>query len=219
VEAYPIFVRVIFADPAGNFLSKTPLADTKSEVLAVFPRSAVLADVLERYQPPRPETMPLQFERRGMARARLWIHGMIIYCPRLQIRKSSYGALLLCTSAPKATPRLGNSRSTESGRVENMLCAVCDSPSNGKKCGACRTVRYCSEKCQAADWPIHKTVCASLSKGFLKKKEIVTFAVGLGGTSYANFRLLSLAEFKLYAEDILKVLFYNLFILFSHITA
>jgi hypothetical protein len=33
----------------------------------------------------------------------------------------------------------------------------------------------------------------------------ITFAVGPGESTYANYKLLSLAEFKLYAEDILKV--------------
>jgi hypothetical protein len=39
-------------------------------------------------------------------------------------------------------------------------CEVCeDSHENLKKCSRCRSVRYCSTKCQSEDWPNHKLVC------------------------------------------------------------
>ena len=50
-------------------------------------------------------------------------------------------------------------------------CAHCkisglDVASQGKtlaKCGRCQTFMYCSPKCQTADWPQHKKVCASFA--------------------------------------------------------
>ena len=30
-------------------------------------------------------------------------------------------------------------------------------------CQACKVARYCSQQCQAADWPSHKTACAALA--------------------------------------------------------
>jgi hypothetical protein len=39
-------------------------------------------------------------------------------------------------------------------------CATCDDSHEClKKCGRCRLVQYCSEECQADDWPAHKRVC------------------------------------------------------------
>ena len=39
-------------------------------------------------------------------------------------------------------------------------CARCElSHEKLKKCGRCQLVRYCSEECQAKDWPSHKRVC------------------------------------------------------------
>lgn len=39
-------------------------------------------------------------------------------------------------------------------------CETCDMSHEGlKKCGRCRLVQYCSEDCQADDWPAHKRVC------------------------------------------------------------
>jgi hypothetical protein len=39
-------------------------------------------------------------------------------------------------------------------------CEVCDdSHENLKKCGRCKSVRYCSTECQEEDWPEHKRVC------------------------------------------------------------
>jgi hypothetical protein len=39
-------------------------------------------------------------------------------------------------------------------------CATCNmSHESLKKCGGCKTVRYCSERCQTEDWTEHKRVC------------------------------------------------------------
>jgi hypothetical protein len=40
------------------------------------------------------------------------------------------------------------------------VCAGCGSPHNLRTCGACRSVRYCSKKCQNKDWKNHySAVC------------------------------------------------------------
>ncbi len=38
------------------------------------------------------------------------------------------------------------------------LCVVCEHPAL-KKCGGCRSVRYCSAECQDIHWPVHKAHC------------------------------------------------------------
>jgi hypothetical protein len=37
---------------------------------------------------------------------------------------------------------------------------MCESP-NSKLCGQCKSTRYCSKKCQKADWVTHKHLCAT----------------------------------------------------------
>ena len=32
------------------------------------------------------------------------------------------------------------------------------------RCGACKTSRYCSKKCQAAHWPQHKVICMAIQE-------------------------------------------------------
>jgi hypothetical protein len=44
------------------------------------------------------------------------------------------------------------------------VCAVCSKPGCRHRklrlCGACRAVRYCSERCQRLHWPEHHRECA-----------------------------------------------------------
>ncbi|KAL1639163.1 hypothetical protein SLS58_008250 [Diplodia intermedia] len=42
------------------------------------------------------------------------------------------------------------------------LCQACNNPSQ-ETCGRCRSSRYCSKKCQKADWPTHKLLCSKFS--------------------------------------------------------
>ncbi|GAA5851990.1 hypothetical protein JCM9279_007049 [Rhodotorula babjevae] len=37
-------------------------------------------------------------------------------------------------------------------------CAVCNQPGR-LKCGACRAVKFCSQRCQSLLWPTHKALC------------------------------------------------------------
>lgn len=44
-------------------------------------------------------------------------------------------------------------------------CPVCPMLADGgalRKCGSCKAVRYCSQECQAAHWPMHKGPCKRL---------------------------------------------------------
>ncbi|KAF2103202.1 hypothetical protein NA57DRAFT_52730 [Rhizodiscina lignyota] len=42
------------------------------------------------------------------------------------------------------------------------LCANCPKP-HSKICAGCRSIHYCSKKCQKADWPTHKLLCRSFA--------------------------------------------------------
>merc|ERR1712080_131364 len=42
--------------------------------------------------------------------------------------------------------------------VPDTRCAWCDKPASSR-CSSCQTIRFCSEECQRACWPIHKTLC------------------------------------------------------------
>mmetsp|Transcript_27837 Transcript_27837/g.50339 ORF Transcript_27837/g.50339 Transcript_27837/m.50339 type:complete len:299 (+) Transcript_27837:59-955(+) len=51
------------------------------------------------------------------------------------------------------------------------VCCVCNESKDCKtlrRCGGCNIVQYCSEKCQKADWPMHKGHCEKLSS-YMKK--------------------------------------------------
>ena len=41
---------------------------------------------------------------------------------------------------------------------EGVTCVSCASPGD-KKCTACHSVTYCSQKCQKKDWSRHKRLC------------------------------------------------------------
>jgi hypothetical protein len=47
------------------------------------------------------------------------------------------------------------------------VCASCGGGGGGgalKKCGQCRSVRYCGGDCQRKHWPVHKAHCKGKSK-------------------------------------------------------
>ena len=39
------------------------------------------------------------------------------------------------------------------------VCPPCGKENSRKKCGGCFSSFYCSQKCQAKDWPKHKKIC------------------------------------------------------------
>ena len=49
-------------------------------------------------------------------------------------------------------------------------CGYCDGPSHFK-CGRCEAEHYCSQTCQAADWPSHGFKCLPKSARIVKEKE------------------------------------------------
>lgn len=49
----------------------------------------------------------------------------------------------------------------------NYKCAKCDKDGCTKGCGTCKSLYYCSKKCQAAHWKEHKKSCNVLAVGML----------------------------------------------------
>lgn len=41
-------------------------------------------------------------------------------------------------------------------------CVVCGEVTPVKKCSGCKQIRYCSVKCQKADWKYHKQLCHAI---------------------------------------------------------
>ena len=50
-------------------------------------------------------------------------------------------------------------------------------------CKNCKTVRYCSEECQKAQWNEHKIICSAISE---LSKKLFTEEKGLGDSNDAN---------------------------------
>jgi len=53
---------------------------------------------------------------------------------------------------------------TDACHICLQTCHVCKRRSIAR-CGKCRSVHYCSNACQLADWPAHKSLCKSITKG------------------------------------------------------
>ncbi|KAG5717330.1 hypothetical protein E4T56_gene9305 [Termitomyces sp. T112] len=53
------------------------------------------------------------------------------------------------------------------GKTENEIAAK-DKAAVLQLCGDCRSVRYCSAKCQLTDWPVHRKIC---KKGYQSPKQ------------------------------------------------
>jgi hypothetical protein len=49
----------------------------------------------------------------------------------------------------------------------------CDQVTNLKCCAKCKTIRYCSKKCQVNSWKIHKFLCNEIIKGNAKDEIII----------------------------------------------
>ena len=58
--------------------------------------------------------------------------------------------------------------SSEEAKVtgKSLICVVCKMPESSDKpimqCSGCKSVGYCSKRCQQAHWPGHKTVCGAI---------------------------------------------------------
>ena len=45
-------------------------------------------------------------------------------------------------------------------KLDNVcMCCLVKVDASGFRCGACRTARCCSRKCQVKHWKVHKNVC------------------------------------------------------------
>ena len=52
--------------------------------------------------------------------------------------------------------------SDQAGKRKRVGCSVCGVREAKGKCGECRARAYCSEECQAKDWPTHLETCSSV---------------------------------------------------------
>ena len=50
-------------------------------------------------------------------------------------------------------------------------CAVCSTKDSRYRC-SCQNVVYCSQKCQAQDWPTHKFVCTAAASSTLRRVDV-----------------------------------------------
>ncbi|KAJ6548970.1 hypothetical protein B0H19DRAFT_1265746 [Mycena capillaripes] len=58
---------------------------------------------------------------------------------------------------------------------DNLICGKIASRHDFKCCAACRTMDYCSEECQSADWRAgHKDMCQSLAHVKFRRPETIT---------------------------------------------
>ena len=48
--------------------------------------------------------------------------------------------------------------------VSQTHCTSCFSNGALRKCGACKTIGYCSRKCQQLDWSDHRNECKAIQK-------------------------------------------------------
>ena len=75
-------------------------------------------------------------------------------------------------NATKKTKQWKKSRQPPTHRPTDG-CVICWEPTN-RRCGFCRTVRYCTEECQKAARRNHKKDCQQM--GYLASKNVVVFS-------------------------------------------
>lgn len=77
-------------------------------------------------------------------------------CAAAQRHPNAVEAMLSAGATPDAVSP--NLRPFVDAVQNKTLCAVCTTPT-AKKCGSCKVVYYCSQKCQSSDWANHKEKC------------------------------------------------------------
>lgn len=50
------------------------------------------------------------------------------------------------------------------GQKPPLICKICYKTDNIRRCSRCQSAYYCSNTCQRADWPYHKTQCQESNK-------------------------------------------------------
>ena len=58
----------------------------------------------------------------------------------------------------------------------NSICCFCFVKYGHYKCSSCKSVYYCSKKCQIDDWKEHKLICDNLNKNI--KKVVRLYTIG-----------------------------------------
>ena len=90
-------------------------------------------------------------------------------------RDPSRGRFASCLSPVVA----GTLLYTSSPFVSSSLtcCMICKTKKKARKCTLCKTVVYCSVKCQRTDWSMHKIECPALQKAFSSKYRVTETAI------------------------------------------
>lgn len=63
------------------------------------------------------------------------------------------------TAARRESARDGDANASSPASARSGLCAVCAKACVPLWCSRCRAVMYCSDRCQRADWSVHKSRC------------------------------------------------------------
>ncbi|KAF5748095.1 hypothetical protein HS088_TW04G00044 [Tripterygium wilfordii] len=110
----------------------------------------------------------------------------------------------------KGSDRGGNTMPGIPMKEDLPSCAVCGSPGS-KKCSRCKSVRYCSSKCQTADWNSgHNKKCKDYGKE--NSTQIVTSyagvkSFGLGKRTFSGIALVPNSGSSSHVKKPRKVLF------------
>lgn len=107
--------------------------------------------------------------------------------------------------------------------IFDKRCGECYKENAPKKCGRCKTIRYCNEICQRKHWENHKNTCFLYNKPVNKK---IQFIYSMDETIIMNyvretFRTMNSDPFNIFSVyiditgDITEFIRFNLILLFT----
>jgi hypothetical protein len=77
----------------------------------------------------------------------------------------------------------GSTNAPSSSSSASLCCAKCEKLAAAvdslRWCGGCRAVKYCSDTCARADWPVHKLMCKKLRE--VRDKSVADWEASGGG--------------------------------------
>ena len=80
--------------------------------------------------------------------------------------------------------------------LHSKHCRSCGKKCCEMMCEACKCAYYCDEYCQAKDWPIHQTVCASVKQGYDNIYGIKPSRIKSYFQENQNHKVMSFKDFK-----------------------
>jgi hypothetical protein len=89
-------------------------------------------------------------------------------------------------TTPASEPLAIGQRTTFSSIPGDTPCIVCGEMNGTKPCASCKSVVYCSRKCQKAHWKKHKKECGSID-GIINTDGIITHSANAFGGSNIEF--------------------------------